>query len=136
MFPVQVRTLVQRDEESVVPPMSAPGHSSLPFTCCRAREVGICACVRVCVHSLAAVRVPPMIRHTQQAPLIKIPPAQILIRKLPSINRVTAPSIAKRYIPALHHELVNDAVEGAALVRERRLFARTQHSEAVSYKDI
>lgn len=65
-----------------------------------------------------------MTGHTEKT-LSRVLQLEVLIRELLAVNRLSASSISIGEVTALDHELLNDTVEGRALVSEA-LLARSQ----------
>lgn len=81
---------------------------------------------------LTAVRVLATVRHAHQAGAIEISPAQILVLKLAAVYRVAACTIAFGDVSSLAHKLIDDPVEAASAVTQRRLRAGTKCSKAIA----
>ena len=83
---------------------------------------------------LRSVRPGPRIGHGQKKGLLVLQ-FEILVLKLFTVDTLTTATIARGKVTTLYHELLNDTVEGAALVVEwlafgtHALFTRTQGQE-------
>lgn len=61
--------------------------------------------------SLTAVCAFPSVRHAYQPFLVNLPPSDILVLKLPTVDTGPTSTISSRDVSALNHELVNDPME-------------------------
>lgn len=69
---------------------------------------------------LTAVGVLSAVRHAHQSLLVNRPPANVFVLKLAAVDGLAASSVAFGDVPALDHELVDDAVERRHLVGQGR----------------
>lgn len=89
-------------------------------------------------YALAAVRPPAPVRHTYQTLRVDLSPADVLVLELAAVDAGAAGPVTFRDVAALHHELVDDAVEGRQLVGQglgdgrRRVGARCEGTETVA----
>lgn len=112
---VQVRAVVQCDEEPVRRPLSATEYTM--------RDLKLCV--------LTAIHISPSICRTHQARRIHLTPIQILIFELFAVDACTTTgAIAIFYVTALYHELVYNSVEGYFGVGKAIVLAGAQLSKA------